>query len=121
MGDTTEWRDLGHARWRDPYAALEDPESPTFIAALDEEAKLFEAQKKSQRWDFKKLVEAALPHDPAYAQETRVWRRRVVKLQHAQGHRLNVWIYDVDGIFNKMFTGLSDFGVNDGSEYYYTI
>ena len=121
MGDTEEWRDLGHAKWKDPYAALEDPESATFKAALETEANLFEVQKKSKRWDFKRLVEAALPQEPAYAQETRVWRRRIVKLQHAQGHRLNVWIYDADGTLTREFKGLSDFGVDDGSDSYYTI
>lgn len=121
MGDTAEWRDLGHARWKDPYAALEDPESAAFVAALGMEAKLFEVQKKTKRWDFKRLVEAAQPHLPAYAQEMRVWRRRTVKLQHVQGHRLNVWIYQEDGALFKTFRGLSDFGVDDGSDYYYTI
>ena len=116
-----EWRDLGHAKWRDPYAALEDPSSDVFVSALEEEGKLFEAQKSSKRWDFKTLVEAALPFNPAYAQETRVWRRRTVKLQHAQGHRLNVWMYDADGELSYVYRGLSDFGVDDGSDAYYTI
>ena len=36
-GDPNPWRDIGHAKWLDPYAGLEDTQGSEFKEAVAEE------------------------------------------------------------------------------------
>jgi protease II len=126
-GDTREWRDIGHARWHDPYAAYEDPSSAEFKAAVKAEQSEFAAALKpfaarcaAAERQFEANYAAALPCEPAAAQEVTLWRGHTVYIQHAPGHRLHVWIFDA-GKQVRAFQDLESFGTDPDSPYYYTI
>jgi cephalosporin-C deacetylase-like acetyl esterase len=124
-GDSNPWRDLGFARWFDPYAAYEDVESPQFKAALEAEAAAFNAgltkvARAKPVKEFETLMSAALPLEPSAAQETALWRGTSVYIQHADGDRKNVWIVS-GGTFVRKFTDLTSFGVDPESNLYFTI
>ena len=133
-GDVDPWRDIGHAKWFDPLAALEDPSSTESKAALAEEAALFRdateeagARKKAAAWQRRiaALTKAAMPASPLFADETILWSAAgvtfEVKLQHRPGYRLNVWMYKAGGALFRKFEGLTAFGVEEGGAHFYTI
>lgn len=121
------WRDIGHARWYDPYAAYEDPRSHEFKAALETEQSTFEAALASQSAKVATAAKAssgdltsALPKTPAAAQEIALWRGRTVYVQHSFNHRLNVWIIE-GGKMVRTFEELESFGTDPDSDYYYAL
>lgn len=126
-GDSDPWRDIGHARWHDPYAAYEDPTSPQFKTALEKEATHFEEALKplkskahTRSAQFKADFEVALPNEPAAAQEVALWQGRTLFIQHAPGHRLHVWIFEA-GKHIRTFNDLESFGTDPDSSHYFVI
>jgi protease II len=121
------WRDIGHARWYDPYAAYEDPSSHEFKAALATEKSTFEAALGTQSAKvtaaakvFDDDLSSALPKTPAAAQEIALWRGRTVYIQHSFNHRLNVWIVE-GGKTMREFEELESFGTDPDSDYYFIL
>ena len=97
-GDANPWRDVGHTRWFDPLAALEDTKGPAFLHIVER----LEAQWKEKTTKNKTVLhawrsriahfkKAALPLDPAYAHEIHTGRDCEFRVQHAAAHTLNVW------------------------------
>jgi len=121
MLHTNPWRDIGHAKWFDPYAALENTHSEEFNAAVKEEQHHWsEAMKLKPIEAWRKDIELfKIPHDPAYAHETMLWQGYTIRVQHAPGHRKNVWFLDLSNIIVRSHIGLTDFGVDN--DIYYTI
>ena len=122
-GDTNPWRDLGYVKWYDSYSVLEDPNSVEFANAVDEETTKWNTAVKSMKhqvrsWEhaIQKYTQNALPESPEYAQEHTVWRGIPIHIQHAPGHRLNVWFSN-----GPTYIGLSDFGTDPDGAYYFTI
>ena len=119
-GDAEPWRDVGHARWFDPLAALEDTQGPAFRAALSR----LETQwtrtplphLKSWSSRIKHFQEAALPEIPAYAQDVFTWKDTEIRIQHAPAHRLNVWMDTT-----LKYKGITAFGVDSESDLYFVI
>ncbi len=125
-GDTNPWRDIGHARWFDPYAALEDPASQEFKDAVHDENNRWTAAVKrthgTKQWltKFKSYGAAALPDDPAYAHIWYNWNGQEVRIQYTPGHRQTVWLqnkciardvtaFDTDPVCDLYFT-IADVG-----------
>lgn len=97
-GDTRPYRDLGYVRWKDPYAALEDPAGPAARAAIAAETRRWNAvqvplarARAGWRRAFASYYAAAFPDTRAYAEERFVWSTVDVAVQHMPGHRLRVW------------------------------
>lgn len=122
-GDPNPWRDIGHAKWLDPYAGLEDTRGSEFKEAVAEELVRWSkavAKTNVKDWyaEIKKLN--ADTNTPEHAHETLLWREYTIRIQHAAGHRLNVWFFrDEKEVRTHM--GLTDFGVDTDSTTYYTI
>ena len=120
-GDPNPWRDIGHAKWLDPYAGLEDTQGSEFKEAVAEElARWSNAKIKAKGWydEIKKLN--ADINASEHAHETLLWQGYTIRIQHAAGHRLNVWFFR-DGKEVRTRRGLTDFGVDTDSTTYYTI
>lgn len=125
VGDSDSWRDIGHARWYDPLAPLEDPKSSEFEAAVEDEATRFSAalepfDHKATTAAFKAILNAAQPKSIRAAQELMLWHQYTIHIQHSFGHRLNVWITEGTRTV-KTFDDIDDFGVDAESDKYYTI
>lgn len=124
-GDTDPWRDLGHARWYDPFAALEDPASDEFkVAVEDEQARMKAALEPfnvgGMARAFKSLYDTAQPKNLHFAQEQMLWHTYTIHIQHTYGHRLNVWICEGTRTV-RSYDDVEDFGVDSESFQYYTI
>ena len=126
-GDPNPLRDIGHAKWHDPYAALEDVSGTAFALAVETEAAEFvrktaphKSNFASTRTAWKTLIEEALPRDPSAAQETVLWHGYTIYIQHAAGHRKNIWIYSADHLA-RAFEDLVEFGVDPESNNYFII
>lgn len=111
-GDTRPYRDLGYVGWSDPYAALEDPTSPTTRAAVAAETRSWSAvqaplgrTRAAWRRLFESYYAAAFPDTRKYAEEEFVWAGHSIAVQHMPGHRLRIWFGDAVG-----HTGLTAFG-----------
>jgi protease II len=120
-GDTNPWRDIGHAKWFDPFAALEDTESEEFLSAVKEELNLWSAAKKPTEAWRKDIENYKISVEPAFAHETMLWQGLTIRIQHAPGHRKNIWFLDVSQTIVRTHIGLTDFGVDNDSELYFTI
>jgi protease II len=119
-GDTNPIRDIGHARFRDLYAKLENTNGPEFKAALETEQKRWKKQlhmKDVSQWSrrFTSMYEAALPYDPEFAHERRLWANMEVYIQHCMGYRKNIWIG------HKTYKDIKTFGVSDDETHYFII
>lgn len=123
-GDTEPWRDIGHATWYDPLAVLEDTKSPEFADAVADETRRWERAKKRDKaaWkrEYERLLKAALPCSPNYAEETFPWQSYIIHVQTGYGHRRHVW-FQKDGKIVKTFTNLSSFGVDPDTDHFFTI
>lgn len=125
-GDSDPWRDVGHARWYDPYAAFEDPTSHEFKTAVATEQAEFatalrhSASAVAMTHMFRDDLRAALPLEPAAAQEVALWRGRTVYVQNGFGSRLNVWITEGTKLL-RSFEELESFNTDPESDYYFTI
>jgi len=121
-GDTNPWRNIGHARWFDPWAALEDPESTEFKDAVrDENAHWAAAVQKApsvKRWlrTFHSFGVQALPDEPQYAHVWYTWNGINVRIQYTPGHRQRVWF---DG--KQVHKDCTEFDTDPESDLYYTI
>jgi dienelactone hydrolase len=128
-GDTNPWRDVGHATWFDPLAALEDTKGPAFRSVV----KTLEAQWEKETAKNRKAIrawrsrithfkEAALPLDPAYAHEVFAIpdpddaSASELRIQYAAAHTTNVWIRGV-----LAYTGLAAFEVDKEAGLYLTL
>ena len=127
-GDPNPWRDIGHARWYDPFAPLEDASSTEFQDAVKEESETWshatekhKSRIRSWNKDTKDLYTAALPHTEEYAHETMMWNGYIVKIQHTFGHRINVWITTLDKSLVESYTNINNFGICDESPMYFII
>lgn len=96
-------RDIGHARWEDPLAALENPHSAEFKEAVAvEDATWSRAVKQvspsilgAWRRDFTHFQRAAWPEARRWAHANFVWCERKVSIQPAgAGYTYNLWIDD---------------------------
>lgn len=123
QGDPNPWRDIGHAQWLDPYAGLEDTQGSEFKEAVAEELARWSAavaKTNAKDWydEIKKLN--ADTNTPEDAHETLLWQEHIIRIQHAAGHRLNVW-FSNGGEEVRNHMGLTDFGVDTESATYFTI
>jgi protease II len=121
-GDTNPIRDIGHARWRDYYAKLENQSSPEFKAAVKQEQATWkaavdplESQMKIWTDEFTSIYTNGFPHLPEYAQESYTWQSTPIHIQHALSHTLNVWIGETT------YMGIKRFGTDPHSKHYYVI
>jgi dienelactone hydrolase len=128
-GDTDPWRDVGHARWFDPLAALEDTKGDAFLtAARTLESDWSDYTRKNAKiikgWQRQivDLKEAALPLKPEYAHEVFTIsdedksKTTEISVQYAIAHTMNVWIRDV-----LTHTGLTSFDAEKDSGLYFTV
>jgi protease II len=127
QGDSNPWRDIGHAKWYDPYAALEDPHSIELKTAMEQESEIYKVALKPHKdripkieKEFAHLLQAALPRSPDAAQETILWHTITIFLQHADGGRINVWMAE-NGKIVRTFFDLTMFGTDPDSHRYFTI
>ena len=121
-GDTHFIRDIGHARWRDTYAKLENQLSPEFKKAVAYEQAEWRAatdplRSEAKEWTtmFENVYKYGLPQSPDYAQESYVWQKIHVRIQHALSHTLNVWIGET------FYEGIKSFGTDADSKHYFVI
>lgn len=116
-GDTNPIRDIGHARWRDLYAKLENPTSKEFKNAVAYEQERWRQPTETSEWShtFESVYKQGLPESPEYSHESFGWQKTTVHIQHALGHTLNVWIGDIK------YKGIKNFGTNDNSNHYFVI
>ena len=123
-GITDPWRDIGHVKWYDSLAALEDTNGPEFKQAVSDEMTKWNMAKKRNiaAWtrDYEYLLKAALPCSPDYAEESFLWQSYIVKLQAGYGHRQHVW-FTKQGKTVRTFTNLSGFGVDPDSDHFFTL
>ena len=124
--DTAEWRDLGFARWRDPYAILEDPHAAETRAAILDERRRFRhalTPLHTAEWKrkFAKYAAVSLPKSPDAAHETFEWNNHIVKIQHVPGHTHRVWILTMEGNVVRFHEDLSDFTTDPESDLYATL
>lgn len=124
--DTAEWRDIGFAKWHDPYAILENPHAPETRHTVAEEGRRFHNALRglhTAEWKraFTKYAATTLPTSPAAAHESFEWNNHIVKLQHAPGHVYNVWILTKDGAVVCFHKDLSEFAVDYKGDVYATV
>lgn len=122
-GDTNPIRDIGHVRWRDFYAKLENQSSPEFKAAVKQEQATWKAaiepvQAEAKAWTeaFESIYKHGLPYTPEYAQESYTWHGAQVHIQHALSHTINVWIGD-----ELKYKGIKNFGTDLNSKHYFIV
>ena len=114
-------RDIGHAKWCDPLAKLEDRSSAEFKAAVKTENNLWDKSVKSLGHAikiFQKKFDSIYIGDNStqqYIEEVILEGEFVAKIQHGFGHRINVWVGEYT------YLDLSDFGKDPDSDHYYTI
>jgi protease II len=121
-GDTHFIRDIGHARWRDTYAKLENQSSPEFKKAVAYEQAEWQSstnplKTESKEWTtmFESVYKHGLPQSPDYAQESYLWQKIHVHIQHALSHTLNVWVGET------LYEGVKSFGTDTDSNHYFVI
>ena len=123
-GDTHPWRYIGHTKWYDSLAHLEDINGPEFIQAVTDESHYWERAKKHDiatwKHDYEHLLKAALPCSPEYAEEVFLWNSYMVKVQTGYSHRQHVW-FTKDGKTVRTFLNLSGFGVDPDSDHFFTL
>jgi protease II len=117
-GDTNPIRDIGHARWRDLYAKLENPVSKEFKEAVAYEQARWHQPPEAVEWShtFESVYKQGFPESPEYAQESYSWQKTIVYIQHALGHTLNVWIGD-----DIKYKGIKNFGTDENSNHYFVV
>ena len=113
-GDTNPIRDIGHTRWRDLYAKLENPASKEFKDAVAYERAHWNQPSAAAEWSraFESVYKHGLPESPEYAHESYTWQKTTVYIQHALSHTLNVWIGDT------AYKGIKNFGTAQHSHYF---
>lgn len=120
-GDPNPWRDVGHAKWHDPLAALEDTKGPAFRNAIRTLETQWAAQtpptKIRSQWQkrIQALGDAAAPETKEYAQDVFRWNGTDVRIHYAASHRLTVWIG------TKQMKNLTNFLVDPTTPFYATI
>jgi protease II len=127
QGDTNPWRTIGHTKWYDPYAVLENPQSAEFKTAMIQELEIYKVALKPHKDRIPKiekecthLLHSALPRSPDAAQETILWHTITIFLQHDDGGRINVWMAE-NGTIVRIFFDLTMFGTDPDSNRYFTI
>lgn len=97
------WRDLGHAKWYDPLAALEDPTSPEFKAAVKTEDAIWslalqqipKSRLAAWRQSMAHYQRTAHPVSRKYAEVRFKWcGHAVAKQRGPAGYTTYVWIGD---------------------------
>lgn len=116
-GDTNPIRDIGHVRWRDLYAKLENPASQEFKEAVAHERAQWHPPQQADEWShaFESVYKHGLPESPDYAHESYTWQKTTVYIQHALSHTLNVWLGDT------AYKGIKNFGTDQNSKHYFVI
>jgi cephalosporin-C deacetylase-like acetyl esterase len=123
-----EWRDIGHARWRDSLAPLEDVKGPAFRAAVSRERILWSKTVASHvtdadEWekDFTELQDIAYPETFRHASIVQKWHSLTVHTQDGSaGFTTNVWIVK-EGKVVWSKKELSGFGVDPTSWHFYVL
>jgi len=123
-GDTNPWRDIGHAKWHDPFAILEDPKSPEcrqlIKTARYDWAAATKPYAKQIAERIKDITKYETPRDPKYAHETLVWNEITIKIQYDAGHTLNIW-FQKEGKILHTFENVTNFAVDPNSDIYAVI
>jgi len=123
-GDTEPWRTVGDTQWYDPLAVLENTKGPEFTETVKEENKRWKEAKKrniaSWKHDFETLLQAALPMNPLYVDETFVWRSYTIKIQYGYGHRQHVWFLKETTVVHTI-KHLTAFGIDPDTDYFFII
>jgi hypothetical protein len=116
-GDINPIRDIGHARWRDLYAKLENPAGKDFKEAVAYEKTQWRQLPEATEWSraFESVYKQGLPESPEYTHESYTWQKTTVHIQHALSHTLNVWIGDIK------YKGIKNFGTDEHSKHYFVI
>jgi hypothetical protein len=119
----SEWRDIGHARWRDPNAALENTDGEEFKNAVRYEDQVWKKEVK-QHWtavkewkeDMELFQDSAWPESPDFAHIRYEWNGEQVIVQYSgAAYTQNVWIH------NWSIQGCSDFTVVNDTNIFYLI
>jgi len=124
-GDTNPWRDIGHAKWYDPYATLENPSHKDFKDAVDAEVRGFNKALKPHKYRIE-FIEKAItaysnPADERFAQETLLWNGLRIRIQSTGSHQYNVWFFDASHKEIHSWSGLENFGVDPTDQYMFAI
>jgi cephalosporin-C deacetylase-like acetyl esterase len=124
LGNTNPWREFGHSSMYNSLARLEDPNSEEFKTTVREEnahwkTSLVPFQFKIQQWEtlFQTSYQESIPLLPEYAHEC---IGDTIRIQHSQGHRMNVWCFQ-NGRIEHQYGGLTDFGKDFTSDLFFTI
>ena len=119
QGNAHPYRTIGSQVFYDPLSKLEDPTSQEALTAVANEQTrwrkaLSPLQSTVKSWEtlFQATYASAMPAKREYASEILA---PGVYLQHASGHRLNIWLHD------KRLGGLTDFGIHPHAPVYFTI
>lgn len=121
-----EWRNIGHAKWYDPYAKYENTKGKDFQHALHNEERRLEALPKPHRIQWKKDIqtffEASLPNNPDYGHESIVWNDYTIQIQYVFGYKQNVWfLHTKTGKYVQTYTNLTNFIFDPESSFYATM
>jgi hypothetical protein len=122
-------RDIGHARWIDPLAFLEQTDGKEFKAAVSAEDKIWSSKVRglktavaSWKRDMEKFQHEAWPEVPEFAHIKYGWNGVRVAIQHATaGYTFNVWFLDCENKPVWSITGISDFGTDAKSSVFYML
>ena len=119
QGDPNPWRDIGHAKWFDPYAGLEDIHGTEFKEAVAEELALWsDAISTTPVAKWLKEIKKNKRAETDDVHETLLWQGYTIRVQYAAGHRLNVWFLNTSKEEVRKHIGLTDFGVAEDTTYY---
>jgi len=122
-------RDIGHARWIDPLAFLEQTDGKEFKAGVAAEDKIWsnkvcglKTAVGSWKRDMEKFQREAWPEVPEFAHIKYGWNGVRVAIQHATaGYTFNVWFLDCENKPVWSITGISDFGTDSKSDVFYML
>ena len=124
-GDAKPWRDIGHAKWYDPYAALEDPHSKEFKTLVKQTAKEWAKAKKPYTKQIRERIadidKYQTPRDPEHAHESYVWNGLTIRIQHDAAHTMNIWFQDAKGTILHSFDNVTQFATDPVSKIYAVI
>ncbi len=121
-----EWRNIGHARWRDSLAPLELTQSPEFRDAVLKEDTIWRKaiqplQSEVQTWKrlFERFQTSAYPEIKAYTYIYCKWFDKHICIQPgAAGYTYNVWITTDTGNTLWSRKGLSGIKWSETSPYF---
>jgi len=124
-GDAKQWRDIGHAKWYDPYAVLEDTNSKEFKALVKHSAALWAKATKPLTKRIRERIgdieNNQTPRNPEHAHESYGWNGLTIRIQHDAGHTMNIWFQDTKGTILHTFHNVTNFATDPVSNIYAVI